>query len=93
MNSVQYAVIETGGKQYLVKVGDIILVEKLVQEPDAKLTFVNMLKDSTSVSATVVEQTRAKKVSGRIFRNKTRDQRYPHGHKQHLTKLKIESIA
>jgi large subunit ribosomal protein L21 len=93
MNPAQHAVIETGGKQYLIKTGDVIKVEKLELEPAASLTFPNMLKEASSVTVTVVRQTRAKKVSGRIFRNKTRARRYPHGHKQHLTELKIESIA
>ena len=93
MNPAQHAVIETGGKQYLIKAGDVIRVEKLEVEDSATLTFPNMLSEGASVKATVLGQTRAKKVTGRIFRNKTRARRYPHGHKQHLTELKIESIA
>ena len=34
-----YAVIETGGKQYQVKVGDEIFIEKLEAEADATVTF------------------------------------------------------
>ena len=93
MNPAQHAVIETGGKQYLIKAGDVIRVEKLEVEDSATLTFPNMLSEGVSVTATVLGQARAKKVTGRIFRNKTRARRYPHGHKQHLTELKIESIA
>ncbi|MEK7184100.1 MAG: bL21 family ribosomal protein [Patescibacteria group bacterium] len=93
MDTAQHAVIETGGKQYLVKSGDIIRVEKLVVEPAATITLRNLLTSTDSVTATVVRHTRAEKVSGRIFRNKTRARRYPHGHKQHLTELKIATIA
>ena len=93
MDSPLHAVIETGGKQYLIKQGDVIRVEKLLVEPEATLTFRDMLTDRSSVTATVVGHTRADKVSGRIFRNKTRAKRYPHGHRQHLTELKIESVA
>lgn len=93
MAAAQHAVIETGGKQYLVKSGDVIRVEKLALEPEASITFRNLLTSTDSVMATVVRQTRAAKVSGRIFRNKTRARRYPHGHKQHLTELTITSIA
>ena len=34
-----YAVIETGGKQYQVKAGDEIFVEKLTAEADEAVTF------------------------------------------------------
>ncbi len=93
MDQTQHAVIETGGKQYLVQAGDVIRVEKLVAEDNASLTFRNMLTDTESVKATVVKQTRGEKVRGRIFKNKVRARRYPHGHRQHLTELKIDAIA
>ena len=34
-----YAVIKTGGKQYSVKVGDVVYVEKLNAEADTEVTF------------------------------------------------------
>ena len=34
-----YAVIKTGGKQYRVKAGDLLIVEKLDGAPGAKLAF------------------------------------------------------
>ena len=34
-----YAVIKTGGKQYSVKVGDVVYVEKLNAEADSEVTF------------------------------------------------------
>lgn len=93
MDAMQYAIIETGGKQYLVKSGDKILVEKLALEPQAEATFTDLLTGKESVKASVVRQTRSAKVSGRIFRNKTRARRYPHGHRQQLTELSITAIA
>ncbi len=93
MDAPQHAIIETGGKQYLVRSGDTILVEKLALEPDAATTFRNLLTGEDTVKATVVRQTRSAKVSGRIFRNKTRARRYPHGHRQHQTELTITAIA
>ena len=38
-----YAVIKTGGKQYSVKVGDTIFVEKLNAEADTEVTFDQVL--------------------------------------------------
>ena len=34
-----YAVIETGGKQYQVKPGDVIFIEKLNVEADSEVVF------------------------------------------------------
>ena len=33
-----YAILETGGKQYTVKAGDVIYVEKLDVEADSTIT-------------------------------------------------------
>ena len=38
-----YAVIKTGGKQYSVKVGDVVYVEKLNAEADTEVTFDQVL--------------------------------------------------
>lgn len=38
-----YAVIKTGGKQYRVKAGDLLVVEKLEGEPGAKVAFNEVL--------------------------------------------------
>ena len=44
-----YAVIKTGGKQYRVQAGDMLIVEKLVGEPGAKVAF-----DQETVRAPVI---------------------------------------
>ena len=73
---MEYAIIENGGKQYTVKIGDIVLLEKIEQnEGDSvKLNNVLLLKNDTetkigepfikgaSVNAVVVKQTRGKKL-------------------------------
>ena len=42
-----YAVIKTGGKQYSVKVGDVVYVEKLNAEDNSEVTFDQMcIRDS-----------------------------------------------
>jgi large subunit ribosomal protein L21 len=40
---MKHAIIETGGKQYRVKEGDVIYVEKLPEEAGAEVTFGNVL--------------------------------------------------
>ena len=86
------AVVETGGKQFVVKAGDTIKAPHLDAEPNATITLTDIL-DGRAVTATVVSSGRFPKVSGRIFRNKTRSSRFPHGHKQPFTALRIEKIA
>ena len=70
-----YAIIATGGKQYKVAEGDVIRVEKLGVEAGETVTFDNVLAVSNeglkvgadvanaSVTASVVENGKAKKVS------------------------------
>mgnify|MGYP000656454800 CR=1 FL=1 len=54
-----YAVIKTGGKQYSVKVGDVVYVEKLNAEDNSEVTFDQVLavgeEGSVKVGAPVVE--------------------------------------
>ncbi len=87
------AVIATGGKQYLVQAGDEVRVEKLEQEPSAEVVFSDLLGNAKQVKTTVLEHGRSKKVSSRLFRNKVRASRFPRGHRQAYTLLKVVSIA
>ncbi len=101
-----YAVIKTGGKQYRVQPGDVLVVEKLAGEPGANVAFgeVLMLGDGdavtlgapmvagASVSATLIETRKGEKV--KIFK-KIRRQGYrrTRGHRQHETVLRVTGIA
>ena len=99
-----YAVIETGGKQYRVQEGDTIMVEKMDVQAGDKVTFdkVLVLNDGkelkvgtpyldASVSASVVENGKAKKVI--IFKYKAKkDYRKKQGHRQPYTKVEITAI-
>jgi len=100
-----FAVIETGGKQYRVKQGDMIMVEKLeVNAGDlfqftevlavsqgADTTFGTPLLPNVTVAAKVVEHGKEKKII--IFRYKAKSRyRKKNGHRQPFTKLIIESI-
>ncbi len=102
----QLAVIATGGKQYLVKPGDRIKVEKLEAKDGAKLSFDALLvadeegKDikvgtptvkGAKVAATVESQGRADKVTVVKFHAKVRYKRKA-GHRQPFTLIKIEDI-
>ncbi|MFO7733980.1 MAG: 50S ribosomal protein L21 [Candidatus Aminicenantes bacterium] len=100
-----YAVILTGGKQYRVKAGDLLAVEKLGVDQGHKVHFdrVLLIEDGESVQvgrpvlenavveAEVVENFKDEKVL--IFKKKRRKQfRRTRGHRQQLTKVRIDRI-
>jgi len=100
-----YAIIETGGKQYKVKAGDVITVEKLEVEAGEAFTFSNVLcvldGDATvlgaplvkgaSVTGQVLGDGKAKKVI--IYKYKSKKGFHKKkGHRQPFTKVKIEAI-
>ena len=98
-----YAIIATGGKQYKVSEGDVIKVEKLDAEVGATVTFdqVVAVSDgslkvgadvaSANVTATVMDQARARKVIVYKYKRKTGYQK-KNGHRQAYTQVKIEKI-
>ncbi len=99
-----YAVIATGGKQYKVSEGDVISVEKLGAEAGSTVTFDQVLViggDSmkigtptvagATVSATVVEEGRDKKVIVYKYKRKSGYHK-KNGHRQAYTKVKIDKI-
>ena len=98
-----YAIIATGGKQYKVSEGDTIKVEKLGAEAGDAVTFDDVLAiggdkllvgddvKSASVSATVVENGKGKKVI--VYRYKRKSGYHKkNGHRQAYTMVKIDSI-
>jgi large subunit ribosomal protein L21 len=101
-----YAVIVTGGKQYRVKEGDVLSVEKLNIEPGRKAQFDRVLLvedgddirvgtpflDNAMVLALVLENYKDEKVL--VFKKKRRKQyRRTRGHRQPLTKIRIARIT
>ena len=100
-----YAVIKTGGKQYRVQAGDLLVVEKLDGEPGAEVAFGDVLMlgdgeavtvgaplvDGAKVSATLIETRKGEKV--KIFK-KIRRQGYrrTRGHRQSETVLRVTAI-
>ena len=65
-----YAVIETGGKQYQVKEGDVVFVEKLDVEAEANITFDKVIvlgnEAGTTVGAPYVD---GAKVEAKVLKN------------------------
>ncbi len=102
-----YAVIKTGGKQYRVSPGDVIVVEKLLGDAGAKVKLDHVLmvgedgKDpevgaplisSAAVNCEVMEQSRADKII--VFKKKRRhNYRRKNGHRQSLSLLKIQDVT
>ena len=100
-----YAVIKTGGKQYRVQPGDVIVVEKLDGDAGANVSFSDVLMlggdngvtlgapliSGAMVAATLVETRKGEKI--KIFK-KTRRQGYrrTNGHRQMESVLRITGI-
>jgi large subunit ribosomal protein L21 len=99
------AVIETGGKQYLVSPNDKVTIEKLIGNKGDKVTFdkvlltidgekINLGKPHVTgvkVTGTILEQSRAEKLVIFKYRAKSRYRRKS-GHRQNQTVVQIESI-
>lgn len=100
-----YAVIENGGKQYRVTVGDKLRLERMEIEPGAELALDRVLMvgvgedvqvgrplvEGSAVKATVLSQGRAKKVH--IFKMRRRKHyRKQQGHRQYFTEVRITGI-
>ncbi len=101
------AVIETGGKQFIVREGQMLKIEKLLDEVGATLNFdVLLVSDEegtntkvgtptvsgSKVTATVLEQGRGKKIPIIKYKPKSRYRRNV-GHRQPFTMIKIEKIT
>lgn len=101
------AVIQTGGKQYIVKVGDTIQVEKLAQaegetvqfshvvllaeEDGNKLNVGQPIINGATVSGKILRQFRGKKIRIGKFKSKVRYRR-TRGHRQHYSAVQVTDI-
>jgi large subunit ribosomal protein L21 len=100
-----FAIIKTGGKQYKVQEGDIINIDKLGLEPEAKVEIKEVLTvsgdelkvgtpyvDGAVVEAEVVSEGRDKKVI--IYKKRRRkDSKLKRGFRRSHTRIKITKIA
>ncbi len=101
-----YAVIKTGGKQYRVREGDTLRVEKLAAEAGAKVQFDQVLMvgegdkvkigapylAGSQVSATVIGQGRGDKIKIVKFKRRKNYLRQ-NGHRQAFTEVEITKIG
>ena len=100
------AVIVTGGKQYNVKEGDVIYIEKLNVAAEETVTFDQVLADvdgenskfgtpvvaGAKVEAKVLKNGKGKKIVVFKYRPK-KDSKSMRGHRQPYTKVQIEKIS
>ena len=100
-----YAVVRSGGKQYRAEVGATIDVDRLPQEVGESIALDDVLLvandeevqigaptvEGASVTATVVEQFRGKKIIVYKYRQRT-NYRRKQGHRQYYTRLRIDEI-
>ncbi len=101
-----YAIFASGGKQYRVSPGDVVEVDRLDAEASGSLTFDDVLLvsdedgvqvgqptvDGASIEASVLAHVRGPKI--RIFTYQaSKRRRRRMGHRQELTRVRIESIS
>jgi large subunit ribosomal protein L21 len=105
VQTLMYAIVETGGKQYKVRPGETLTVEKLAAAPGETITLdrVLMIADGEAVSvgqpvvdgatvlAEVVEQGKGPKITVFKYKAKVRYRRKT-GHRQPQTTLRITEI-
>jgi len=101
-----YAVVETGGKQYRMAPGGVVAVERLTGQvgevvelsrvllvaEGEKIQVGSPLVPGAKVRATILGQLRAPKITVFKFRRRKKYRRKS-GHRQPLTRLRIEEIA
>ena len=101
-----YAVIKSGGKQHKVSEGEEILLEKLSLDEgeviefsevlavnkDGNLNVGKPLLEGAVVKGKVMNHLKTKKITV-IKMKRRKDYRKKQGHRQNLTKVKIESIS
>ena len=101
-----YAVIKSGGKQHKVSEGEEILLEKLSLDEGEAIEFSEVLAvnkdgnlnvgkpllEGAVVKGKVMNHLKTKKITV-IKMKRRKDYRKKQGHRQNLTKVKIESIS
>ena len=103
---MSYAVIQTGGKQYKVKSGDILKIEKLpASKPETKIEFKEILAygddknievGTPTIAGAKVEAELIKNAKDRtilIFKKRRRhNSRRKNGHRQEYSMIRIDKI-
>ena len=103
---MSYAIIQTGGKQYKVKSGEILKIEKLTgSKPDTKIEFKDILAygddkiievgtplvQGSKVEANLIKNSKNRTIL--IFKKRRRqNSRRKNGHRQEYSLIKINKI-
>lgn len=97
-----FAVLKTGGKQYRVKSGDVLRVEKLAAEAGDKVQFNDVLMigatvgaplvSGAAVQAEVIDNVKADKVITYVKRRRKHSSQRTRGHRQQLTLVRITDL-
>ena len=103
---MSYAIIQTGGKQYKVKSGEILKIEKLADsKPDTKIEFKDILAygddkiieigtplvQGSKVEANLIKNSKNRTIL--IFKKRRRqNSRRKNGHRQEYSLIKINKI-
>ncbi len=101
-----YAVIEAGGRQVRVEVGDVVRVDHLSGDVGSEVVFDRVLLvgsdegpkigtptvEAAAVRGSIVEQGRGKKVLIYTYKRRKNSNRRSRGHRQDFTAVKIDSI-
>lgn len=99
-----FAVIKTGGKQYIAREGETLFIEKLEAKEGDTVTFDEVLMTDngtaqvgtpttgTKVTAKVIEQGRGDKVIVVHYLQKSRYHK-KNGHRQPFTKIEVTKVA
>ena len=101
-----HAIFETGGKQYRVKEGDVIFIERLPAETDETITFDKVLAitndegakigapfvEGAAVEADVMKNGKSRKIIVYKMHPK-KGYRRKQGHRQPYTKIQIKEIT
>ncbi len=100
-----YAIVRAGGRQEMVAVGDVVIMDRVVGDPGASIAMPALLlvdgADVTSdpavlakvsVTAEIVDHRRGPKIDILKYKNKT-GYRRRQGHRQELTAVKVTGIT
>ncbi|MBD1174155.1 50S ribosomal protein L21 [Pelagibacterales bacterium SAG-MED01] len=103
---MSYAVIQTGGKQYKVKSGEILKIEKLPDsKPDSKIEFKEILaygdKKIIEIGTPIVQGAKVEAILIKNSKNRTvlifkkrrrQNSRRKNGHRQEYSMIRINKI-
>ena len=97
-----FAVLKTGGKQYMVQAGDVLRVEKLNASAGETVQFNDILMvgsalgaplvEGACVQAEVIDQIKADKVLTYVKRRRKHSSQRTRGHRQQLTLVRVTDV-